>query len=172
MENRKNNILKTNNQSPILELETSKDEAFVPFEIFSPIMVHLEDDSNQSEDSSISDDSIMKPTRQKECMKLSVQWMDIENEDKCTQEMGHTFITPNVISHKDFAEIINQNLSRLDTVQCLVLKKVSWFTKYPNLPRKLETIANLFQENGEESANALKALYIYNQINKDNFIRH
>ena len=42
--------------------------------------------------------------------------MDIEIEDRCTQDMGHTFMTSYSISDKDFTEIINQNLACLDTV--------------------------------------------------------
>ena len=42
--------------------------------------------------------------------------MDIEIEDRCTQDVGHTSTTSYSISDKDFTEIINQDLPRLDTV--------------------------------------------------------
>ena len=43
--------------------------------------------------------------------------MDIETEDQCIQDIGHTFMTPHGISDKDFSEEIIKNLPRLAAMQ-------------------------------------------------------
>ena len=39
--------------------------------------------------------------------------MDVETEDQCIQDIGHTFMTPHGILDKDFSHEINKDLPRL-----------------------------------------------------------
>ena len=43
--------------------------------------------------------------------------MEIEIEDRCTQDMSHTFMIPHGISDEAFVRIISHNLLRLEAVQ-------------------------------------------------------
>ena len=50
--------------------------------------------------------------------------MDIETEDKCIQNIGHTFMTPHGIWDKDFSEEIIKNLPRLPATQFPVSRNI------------------------------------------------
>ena len=56
-------------------------------------------------------------------------YIDIENNDKYTQDMGRTFMSPHGVWDENFTKIINQNLQRLDTVQYPV-SIVFWLINY------------------------------------------
>ena len=50
--------------------------------------------------------------------------MEIEIEDRYSQDMSYTFMTPHGISDKDFNEIICYNFLRLEAVQCPVSRNL------------------------------------------------
>ena len=53
--------------------------------------------------------------------------MDIESEDKIIQNMPHTFMSPYIISDKDFTDETNQNLPKVDAAQYSVSRKLLIF---------------------------------------------
>ena len=50
--------------------------------------------------------------------------MDIETEDQCIQNIGHTFMTPHGISDEHFSEEIIKNLTRLPATQFPVSRNI------------------------------------------------
>ena len=56
--------------------------------------------------------------------------MDIETEDHCIQDIGHTFMTPHGILDKDFSEEINKNLSRFAATQFSVSRNILLHENY------------------------------------------
>ena len=56
--------------------------------------------------------------------------MDVETEDQCIQDIGHTFMTPHGISDKDFSQEIKKDLPRLAATQFPVSRNILVHEKY------------------------------------------
>ena len=54
--------------------------------------------------------------------------MDVETEDQCIQDIGHTFMTPRGILDKDFSQEINKNLQDLQQRNSQ-FQEIFWFMK-------------------------------------------
>ena len=96
--------------------------------------------------------------------------MDIETEDKWTQDIGHTFMTLYGISDKEFSEEIDKNLLRLAA------------TQYPNsrnilihdidkLTMESENDWKTFSRERKEELQQFQDSLVYNQLMKSNFTR-
>ena len=94
--------------------------------------------------------------------------MDIETEDKWTQDIGHTFMTLYGISDKEFSEEIDKNLLRLAA------------TQYPNsrnilihdidkLTMESENDWKTFSRERKEELQQFQDSLVYNQVIKNNF---
>ena len=67
--------------------------------------------------------------------------MNIETEDQCIQDIGHTFMTPHGILNKDFSEEIIKNLRRLPATQFPVSRNILVHENY-KLDMKSKNIGN------------------------------
>ena len=94
--------------------------------------------------------------------------MDVETEDQCIQDIGHTFMTPHGILDKDFSQEINKNLPRLAATQFPVSRNILVHERYKiNMDSKNDWEPFSYQRKAEMQQ--FQDSLICNQLNKNHF---
>ena len=94
--------------------------------------------------------------------------MDIETEEKCIQDIGHTFMTPHRISDKDFSEEIKENLSRFAAIQFPISSNILiHYTDKFNI--ELENDWKPFSRERKDKLQQFHDSLVHNQLTKNKF---
>ena len=80
--------------------------------------------------------------------------MELATDDKCTQDMGHTFMTPLGISDQDYSQEIETKLPRMCAAQFPVSRKLLIYEL-----SQLTKNSNPSQKKGGENSSGLKIPY-------------
>ena len=94
--------------------------------------------------------------------------IDIETEDQCIQNIGHTFMTPHGISDKDFSEEIIKNLPRLPATQFLISRNILIHENY-KLDMESKNDRKPFSVERKEESQQFHESLVYNQLTRNNF---
>ena len=93
--------------------------------------------------------------------------MELATDDKCTQDMGHTFMTPLGISDQDYSQEIETKLPRMHAAHFPVSRKLliyelSQLTKNPNQDWKP------FSKERRRELKRFENTLFYNQLSRNN----
>ena len=94
--------------------------------------------------------------------------MDIETEDQCIQDIGHTFMTPHGILDKVFSEEINKNLPRPPATQFAVSRNILVNENY-KLDMESKNDWKPFSAERKEEMQQFHDSLVHNQLTRNHF---
>ena len=95
--------------------------------------------------------------------------LDLTTEDKCTQDMGHTFMTPLGISDQDFTKEIKEKLPRMSAAQVPVSRTLLIY-ELSQLTKNSDQDWKPFSKERRRELKRFESTLFFNQLSRNNFV--